>query len=50
MQNLCLDKAVATGVRHARLPIGTYLANMTTRKVLTVNQVRARLGRAMRAR
>lgn len=28
-----------TGVRHARLPIGTYLADLPTRKVLTVNQV-----------
>lgn len=28
-----------TGVRHARLPIGTYLAELPTRKVLTVNQV-----------
>lgn len=28
-----------TGVRHARLPIGTYLAELSTRKVLTVNQV-----------
>jgi len=32
-------KAVETGVRHARLPIGTYLAELPTRKVLTVNQV-----------
>jgi hypothetical protein len=39
LQNLCFDKAVASGVRHARLPIGTYLAQMQTRKVLTVNQV-----------
>jgi tRNA (guanine9-N1)-methyltransferase len=38
-QSLCLDKAVETGVRHARLPIGTYLAELPTRKVLTVNQV-----------
>ena len=28
-----------SGVRHARLPIGTYLAELPTRKVLTVNQV-----------
>lgn len=28
-----------TGIRHARLPIGTYLAELPTRKVLTVNQV-----------
>lgn len=38
MQNLCLDKAVASGIRSARLPIGTYLAELKTRKVLTVNQ------------
>ncbi|KAF9653121.1 hypothetical protein BDM02DRAFT_3108272 [Thelephora ganbajun] len=38
-KNLCLDKAVETCVRHARLPIGTYLAELPTRKVLTVNQV-----------
>lgn len=38
-KNLCLNKAVETGVRHARLPIGTYLAELPTRKVLTVNQV-----------
>ena len=30
---------MGTGVRHARLPIGTYLAELPTRKVLTVNQV-----------
>jgi len=30
---------VETGIRHARLPIGTYLAELPTRKVLTVNQV-----------
>lgn len=28
-------------MRTARLPIGKYLANMPTRKVLTVNQVRS---------
>jgi len=38
-KNLCLDKAVSTGIRSARLPIGTYLAQLPTRKVLTVNQV-----------
>ncbi|KAL0950160.1 hypothetical protein HGRIS_010154 [Hohenbuehelia grisea] len=38
-KNLCLEKATATGVRHARLPIGRYLAQLPTRKVLTVNQV-----------
>ena len=36
---LCQDKAVKLGIRTARLPIGTYLAEMPTRKVLTVNQV-----------
>lgn len=39
-QSLCLDKAHKLGVRTARLPIGQYLADMPTRKVLTVNQVR----------
>ncbi|KAH8118661.1 guanine-1-methyltransferase-domain-containing protein [Phellopilus nigrolimitatus] len=38
-KNLCQNKAVETGIRSARLPIGKYLAEMTTRKVLTVNQV-----------
>ncbi|KAH7909451.1 guanine-1-methyltransferase-domain-containing protein [Hygrophoropsis aurantiaca] len=38
-KNLCLNKAIASGVRHARLPIGRYMASLTTRKVLTVNQV-----------
>ncbi|KAG8745546.1 tRNA (guanine(9)-N(1))-methyltransferase [Ceratobasidium sp. 414] len=38
-QNLCADKARELNVRSARLPIGRYLANMPTRKVLTVNQV-----------
>lgn len=40
LQNLCQNKATTLGIRTARLPIGTYLANMPTRKVLTVNQVR----------
>lgn len=39
MQNLCQQKAKETGIRTARLPIGEYLANLPTRKVLTVNQV-----------
>jgi tRNA (guanine9-N1)-methyltransferase len=39
-QNLCRDKAQGLAIRTARLPIGTYLAEMPTRKVLTVNQVR----------
>ncbi|KAG5221877.1 tRNA (guanine(9)-N(1))-methyltransferase [Salix suchowensis] len=38
-KNLCLNKAKESGVRAARLPIGRYLAQMPTRKVLTVNQV-----------
>ncbi|KAI0340874.1 hypothetical protein BDW22DRAFT_1359711 [Trametopsis cervina] len=37
-RNLCLKKSQASGIRSARLPIGTYLAEMRTRKVLTVNQ------------
>lgn len=37
-QNLCLNKAVKHGVRTAKLPIGRYLSNLPTRKVLTVNQ------------
>jgi len=40
-QFLCQNKADKYGIRTARLPIGTYLANMPTRKVLTVNQVRS---------
>lgn len=38
-QNLCLNKAINSQIRHARLPIGRYIS-LTTRKVLTVNQVR----------
>lgn len=38
-QNLCQNKAKEGGIRSARLPIGRYLAEMTSRKVLTVNQV-----------
>jgi tRNA (guanine9-N1)-methyltransferase len=38
VQYECLNKAEGSGVRTARLPIGTYLADLRTRKVLTVNQ------------
>lgn len=38
-KSLCEDKAKGQSIRSARLPIGKYLAEMTTRKVLTVNQV-----------
>ncbi|TBU43295.1 guanine-1-methyltransferase-domain-containing protein [Dichomitus squalens] len=37
-KNLCLEKSQTQGIRSARLPIGTYLAELRTRKVLTVNQ------------
>ncbi|KZT06515.1 uncharacterized protein LAESUDRAFT_653560 [Laetiporus sulphureus 93-53] len=37
-KNLCLNKSRDTHIRSARLPIGTYLAELKTRKVLTVNQ------------
>ncbi|KAL5530081.1 TRM10 [Sanghuangporus sanghuang] len=36
---LCQKKAAAQGIRTARLPIGKYLKELKTRKVLTVNQV-----------
>jgi len=36
---LCQEKAEKLGIRTARLPIGTYLEKLPTRKVLTVNQV-----------
>ncbi|ORX34194.1 guanine-1-methyltransferase-domain-containing protein [Kockovaella imperatae] len=35
---LCEDKAKSLGIRTARLPIGRYIADLPTRKVLTVNQ------------
>jgi hypothetical protein len=38
-QFLCQNKAEKYGIRTARLPIGKYLADLPTRKVLTVNQV-----------
>jgi tRNA (guanine9-N1)-methyltransferase len=34
-----LNKAIQSNIRTARLPIGRFLASLTTRKVLTVNQV-----------
>ncbi|CCM03356.1 uncharacterized protein FIBRA_05485 [Fibroporia radiculosa] len=37
-KNLCLNKSNDTSIRSARLPIGTYLSELRTRKVLTVNQ------------
>ncbi|KAH9939254.1 guanine-1-methyltransferase-domain-containing protein [Epithele typhae] len=37
-KNLCFNKSKEQNIRSARLPIGTYLAEMPTRKVLTVNQ------------
>ncbi|GAA6047502.1 hypothetical protein JCM3770_005778 [Rhodotorula araucariae] len=38
-KNLCLGKAERLGIAHAQLPIGAFLPEMQTRKVLTVNQV-----------
>ncbi|KAH8092462.1 guanine-1-methyltransferase-domain-containing protein [Cristinia sonorae] len=37
-KNLCQKKSEDTKIRSARLPIGTYLSELKTRKVLTVNQ------------
>ncbi|OBZ70507.1 tRNA (guanine(9)-N1)-methyltransferase [Grifola frondosa] len=37
-KNLCLQKSKDSNIRSARLPIGTYLKELRTRKVLTVNQ------------
>lgn len=42
-QNLCEGKAKSQGIRTARLPIGVFLSELPTRKVLTVNQVRVTL-------
>lgn len=39
-QNLCEEKAKSQGIRTARLPIGVFLSELPTRKVLTINQVR----------
>ncbi|THH16621.1 hypothetical protein EW146_g4047 [Bondarzewia mesenterica] len=38
-KNLCLNQAKASGIRAVQLPVGRYLSNLPTRKVLTVNQV-----------
>ena len=38
-QNLCENKAKADSIRSAKLPIGSFVAQMPTRKILTVNQV-----------
>ena len=38
-QALCENKARSQSIRTARLPIGVYLKELPTRKVLTVNQV-----------
>ncbi|CAK9782150.1 hypothetical protein CC85DRAFT_312434 [Cutaneotrichosporon oleaginosum] len=38
-KNLCQGKAEGLGIRTARLPIGSFIENLPTRKVLTVNQV-----------
>ncbi|KIR43333.1 tRNA (guanine(9)-N1)-methyltransferase [Cryptococcus deuterogattii 99/473] len=38
-KSLCQGKAEQLGIRTARLPIGTFLEMLPTRKVLTVNQV-----------
>jgi tRNA (guanine9-N1)-methyltransferase len=40
-KNLCQGKAEGLGIRTARLPIGSFIENLPTRKVLTVNQVRS---------
>ena len=39
IQYLCRDKAIKDAIRTARLPIGKYVSEMKSRKVLTVNQV-----------
>lgn len=36
---LCYNQAEKQGIRHAQLPIGEFLPQMLTRKILTVNQV-----------
>ncbi|MBW0487989.1 hypothetical protein O181_027704 [Austropuccinia psidii MF-1] len=38
-KNLCLNLAIKQGFHHAQLPIGQYMSELKTRKVLTVNQV-----------
>lgn len=39
-QSLCYNKSKGHAIRSARLPIGKYIDNLPSRKVLTVNQVR----------
>ena len=38
-KSLCLDKAISQGIAHAQLPLGEFLPQMGTRRVLTVNHV-----------
>ncbi|EGG02758.1 uncharacterized protein MELLADRAFT_90649 [Melampsora larici-populina 98AG31] len=38
-KNLCYEKAERLGIHHAQLPIGEYMKELKSRKVLTVNQV-----------
>ena len=39
MKNLCYDRAKKLKIAHAQIPKGKYLAEMTSRKILTVNHV-----------
>ena len=38
-KSLCLNKAISQGLAHAQLPLGEFLPQMGTRRVLTVNHV-----------
>lgn len=38
-KNLCYEKAEQLGIHHCQLPIGEYMKELKSRKVLTVNQV-----------